>query len=378
LTNPNRRPSAAGFSVLELIVSLFVLAIVLVAMLGLFDATNRVARAQANVSDTQQAVRIGHDEMVRMTRMAGRGWMYWRLAGAPWAPNGKLNVVNNAGTSTFVNGSTTPALQVRPGTDVLRLSGVMNGSLFEITRPNGVFLTAALTIHETSPTGIEQDLDQLRQVAEDNGNTPFSVVAINQLGAINVYDALVTGEIPEAAPLPAGLTLTLQGVTVTSPIVVVGVLEEFAFYVRENGGEPRLSMARFMPGTNNPYGGVAANLQQDLADDIIDLQVALAIDTYVGTTLAGDKTIAPGEWYYDSAADPGPPPAFGVGGDLHYVRINTLGRTAGQDYQYISPPIARIEDHVFGESATPATPPERLERQHRRRLLTTLIDTRNM
>jgi hypothetical protein len=375
--NHTPRSSAAGFSVLELIVSMFVLAIVLVAMLGLFDATNRVARAQANVSDTQQAVRIGHDEMVRMTRMAGRGWMYWRLAGAPWAPNGKVRVVNNVSGSTFVDSSTTPALQVRPGTDVLRLAGVMNGSLFEVTRPSGVFLSPALTVREVSPTGIEQDIDQLRQTSDDSGSDPFQVVAINQLGAIDVYDALLTGDAATAPGESPGVVITLQGVTVATPIVVLGVLEEYAFYVRENDGEPRLSMARFVPGTNDPYGGIAANLQQDLADDIVDLQVALAVDRYVGTTLAGDKTIAADEWYYDSAADPGPLPDFGVAGDLHYVRISTLGRTAGQDYQYVAPPISRIEDHVYSEAASP-TGAQAIERQHRRRLLNTLVDTRNM
>jgi type II secretory pathway pseudopilin PulG len=366
------RLGSPGFSVLELVVAMFILSLVLIAMLGLFDATNRVARAQTNIADTQQAVRIAHDEMVRMTRMAGRGWMYSRAPGAAWDPAGKVAVTNNVTSGTTVDGSGDADLAVVPGTDILRLFGVINGSLFEVTRPGGVFLSPALEIDAKSPSGIVQPIEQLGLAQDDVGaGGSFNVLTVDRLGGVAIVQASVSDLDDE------GGTLTLAGVSVLIPIVLVGVLEEYAFYIRDNGGEPRLSMARFVPGSNLAYGGVAANLRQDVAHDIIDLQVALGIDRYLAGERIGDKAMAADEWYYDATADPGPVPVIGTEGDLFFVRINVLGRTAGRDFQHVAAPIARIEDHDYSEPDVP-TGADAVERNHRRRLLTTTVDARNL
>jgi len=63
----------------------------------------------------------------------------------------------------------------------------------------------------------------------------------------------------------------------------VGILEEYRFYIRQNPANPTASMltkAHFMPGTETAYpppGGSdpLVNLKIDLADNILDLQVAL-------------------------------------------------------------------------------------------------------
>src|SRR5262245_35003395 len=69
--DPSRRE--AGFTLVEMVIALFALVIVLLAMLSLFDFSNKIARAQINVAEMQQSIRIAQDEMIRTTRMSGRG-----------------------------------------------------------------------------------------------------------------------------------------------------------------------------------------------------------------------------------------------------------------------------------------------------------------
>ena len=381
------RPLArsAGFTVIEVVVALFVLVIVLVTMLALFDASNKMARAQIHVADLQQSLRIGHNQIVRMTRMAARGWVINRTG---WPVTNQVTITNNVGTSAFVDGSSTPDLKILPGTDVLRLRGVIAGSVFEPTNPAGVFLEPRLRLETTSPSGVKQDLEEIRR-ARDEGNV-FRLLLVSRQGEVGSADAVVQnlntsgGTVRDATLDYQPATAVETWVNSGHPIAITGIIEEYAFYIRENNGQPRLSMARFKPGTNLPYGGTASNLRQDIADDFLDLQVAMAIDKYTDTNLDlvidqkdhGDKNIAADEWFYTlgSAA----PPPLGTQGDLAFVRISTLARTQGRDFQYVSPPLTNIEDHSYGEPASPAAPAEVAARSHRRRFLQTVVDLRNM
>ncbi|HET9769011.1 MAG TPA: PilW family protein [Thermoanaerobaculia bacterium] len=374
-----RSRATAGFTVIEVVITLFVLVLVLVAVLALFDASNRMARTQIHLADLQQSLRVGHNEIVRMTRMASRGWVINRSS---WQATDQVRVTNNVSNSTFVDGSSTPALKVLAGTDILRIRGVIAGSVFEPTNPSGVFLEPRLRLETTSPSGVKQDLEEIKR-ARDEGNA-FRVLLVSRQGEVSSASANVqslnpaSGTVTDATIDYDPLTSLEKWVTDGHPIAITGIIEEYAFYIRENGGQPRLSMARFKPGTNLPYGGQAANLQQDIAADFLDLQVALAIDKYSNTNGDGvvdekdhgDHNIAADEWFYSTPGGPAPP-ALGTEGDLAFVRINTLARTQGQDFQYASPALPTIEDH---------TPPSEndADRRHRRRFLQTVVDLRNM
>ena len=56
---------SAGFTVMELAVSMLVLVVVLLGMLSLFDFSNRLSHVQTNVADMQQALRIAQQDAVR-------------------------------------------------------------------------------------------------------------------------------------------------------------------------------------------------------------------------------------------------------------------------------------------------------------------------
>ena len=135
----DRAARQAGFSLMELVVALFVLALVLVAMLGLFDMTNKVARAETHLSELQQSLRIGHNEMVKLVRMTARGWVIGQPA---WAAGQFVVVRDNVSAAAYIDGSTDVDLKILPGTDVLRIRGVINGSIFQPDLPAGIIWPA--------------------------------------------------------------------------------------------------------------------------------------------------------------------------------------------------------------------------------------------
>jgi len=159
----------------------------------------------------------------------------------------------------------------------------------------------------------------------------------------------------------------------------VGILEEYRYYVRDVGGTPRLSRARLYPGTEAAYAGDAGNLQVDLADNILDLQAAVGIDRD-GDRLISDTEDDADDWMYNAEADSPADPLLwnGPNRPLYYLRLSTLARTDRADPKYVSPAIAAIEDHVYAEPEEPADGDRRLERSHRRRLLRTVVDLRNL
>ncbi|MEO7973939.1 MAG: prepilin-type N-terminal cleavage/methylation domain-containing protein, partial [Thermoanaerobaculia bacterium] len=68
---PQRRQS--GFSLIELLIGMVIAIEILVAALTIFDVHNRMARVQLQITEMQQSVRVAQYDMVRATRLTGRG-----------------------------------------------------------------------------------------------------------------------------------------------------------------------------------------------------------------------------------------------------------------------------------------------------------------
>lgn len=138
------RPSSrAGFTLVEMIVVVFLLAIAMLGILAVFDASARLNKSEQEVADAQGAVRYGIYQMTRTIRMAGAGGLFVTqavlnrpdpaLPGITVAAGGGYDNVTGA-TVTNLSGQ---VLTVRPGTDMIEVRGVIFSPLLGFDLSSG-------------------------------------------------------------------------------------------------------------------------------------------------------------------------------------------------------------------------------------------------
>lgn len=416
------RKREAGFTLAELLVALAVTTILLLAVLATLDLNSRIARAQTNVSDMQQSSRVAQDQIVRLLRMAGRGSL--PLADAQPFPDGvALAVRDNVADNQFLVPTKTET-RILPGSDVLTVRGVF-GILYQINSAASVTYDNAanptkgwLTVYATAPGGAAQDLGPLKAAitapgvpealllsgAADDGihavvellPVPDSSMETNRV--ILAFNIKGTPKSDAYGKLSSGGSFPR---TSLQNIAFAGIVEEYRFYVREEHAvtadrnsdlTPRLSLARFFPGTDIPYVDEEGHARlDDLADNILDLQVAFGFDSSLGgrrsddiDNTGTDDTIletADGvndDWLYNASADKptdaawqnAPKPA------LQYVRVTTVARTDRRDHDYQAPLLTRNEDHSYATTDTATNTSG--ARMYRRRTQRTVVDVRNL
>ena len=416
----------AGFSLLELLLTLVVTLILFYGVLTTLDFNGRVTRVQTNVADMQQSLRIAQQEMVRVIRMAGRGTLPAADAvSAPFPTGVAVSIRNNvAANQVVVAGDNATAIV--EGTDVVTVRGVMSTPVYQIdiTSQNdqnsvGDFTleqvanptTGVVIIRAISPKGAPQDLTPIREaitkgvhealVLGSSLDDTFYIVVEMTGGTVNADSISVNFKLRGGNPADQYRALSRNGTLPAGfhAVAYAGILEEYAYYVRADRAidgdntstlTPKLSRARLYPGTGTAYVA-AENGRVDVADNIVDLQVSLGFDSsFSGRTtddadnLGADDQIveaangANDDWLFNGTTDDAtngawrtnPPP------NLYYLRVSTLARTDRRDPGYQAPLMPdRIEDQVF-TSASPLN--SRTERLYRRRLLQTVIDFRNL
>ena len=337
----------AGFTLVELLVSLAVTAVLILGVLATFDFSARLNRVQLHVADMQQSLRIAQNEIVKLARMTGRGTL---------PPAVAVQVVNNvpANYKLITGQDSTGVLE---GTDVLRLRGVFNSSLYQVEYLNPAVWddpdgsgNGAVVVLPTA-AGVPQDLAKLKEVATVGETivlvTPFDVVSVAKITGITEdkdvagvtgFEIRFTKDEADAVlgTLPAGLPAVAH----------VGVLEEHVFYVRSTGASgvaPSLARARMDPGMGLAYKDDEQYIAQDIADNIADLQVAL------GMGVAGQPELRVSTLARTDRADPG-----------KYVA--TLLPATIEDHAYPS-------NHAFNSAAG---------RRYRWRLMRTNVNMRNL
>lgn len=396
----------AGFTLIEALVSVAIMVVVLIGLLSLLEFNSRVAKAQINVSDMQQSLRAVQGDMVRQIRMAGRGGLGFReeplgpYAGMPVPLGPAIAVVNDVPDGVTLGGDTDAT--VRPGTDMLTVRGVLSTPLYQIepagdgdVRGARAAGTGSIIIRSVSPTGIPQDLDAIGEAVR-SGRPEALILISSGTDEIQAVVQITGGDAPEEDATEVRVDFTLTGThgadyLKLSPggqfsnglrtVAMAGLVEEYRYYIREPTAaepNPRLSRARFYPGTESPHAGDVTNLRQDLADNILDLQIAMALDRNLDTIIQ-EVPDATDDWLFNVEGDKEDDVQWNTdGADLYYLRLTTLARTDRLDPKYVSPPIAAIEDHVYDEPSEPADGDERLQRSYRRRLLRTVVDMRNL
>ena len=439
-TNPRR--SQAGFTVTEMVVSMIITVQIIVVALFMFDFNARVTRAQTQLADLQQSQRVAQQEIVRTVRLAGRGRFPVTRAALdgddqPVPPFGfAIQLVNNVQVSNQLvaeNFSSSPKAVV--GTDILVLRGVMTtpiltaasqGSMTLVPDDRATATRGTLTIDRITAFAIEQDLSAFQLAIDEGRNEALIIIAptgkhaivelntadsshtADQLtlefnikgGSAEVYRDLWANDSPGSNIFPMH-----KGAS------YVGILEEYRFYIREEFEAnpmldqtetelaPRLTRARLFPNTGLPWGVgsdpavLRVALEEDIADGVFDLQVALGFDSANGGQMS-DDTNADGDddriletvdgltddWLFNAAGDdPAAVPFLLAVGTrppkLHYVRVSTLTRATRPDWKYQSPVIPNLEDRDYSADATINS---ELARQYRRRSLQTTIDLRNL
>ncbi len=409
----------AGFTLLELSVSLLITVTILIGTLSLFDFSSRLARVQTNVSDMQQALRVSLQDTVRTVRMAGRGGM---PMGA--VPTGmSVSVRNNVPAGARIGGGATP--RILEGSDVLTVRGVFSSPIWQVNSTNPASFTVnassgVIQIATTTPTGIPQDLSALRAAVLAGAPEPLIVVsprdaamyAVVQLDP-STSDVNSNPDLYTVGFKITGGSFTTQYVGMSSGGVYpagltnaafVGLLEEYRYYVREERDipsdpnsdlSPRFSRARVFPGTENPYrldsdptvlNDAHPSWRQDIADNIMDMQLAMGFDSTLGGGAMTDDEGDTGDddrifesadgqnddWLYNDAQAFNP--ATWNGRSLYFIRLSLLARTDRRDPKHEAPRVTWIEDH----NLTSGRLNLRTERMYRRRLLQTVIDMRNI
>lgn len=407
---PGGRRREAGFTLIEALVSLLVMVMVLAGLLALLEFNSRLAKAQVNVAEMQQSLRVAQSDIVRQVRMAGRGGLPIRrpaTAGGYLGMNLPMDgtavaVRNNVDPGVTIGGNAAAA--VVPETDIVTVRGVINSPLYQVSwdEVDGDVGNARATgngqiiVRDVSRSGVPQDLGHLKQALANNrpealilvgpGNDEVHAVVQLTGGADNGDSVLLTFVTAGTAYANAYQRLAPGGEFPPGlrTVATVGILEEYQYYVRQDPNDlqtpPQLARARLYPGTDLAYAGAANNLTAALADNILDLQAALAID-WNDDLIITDNGDGTDDWLFNAPADSSPLDEnrwnATLGRRLYYLRINALARTDRIDPKYVSPPIDAIEDHVYNEPVDPADD-DRLDRSYRRRVLQTVVDLRNL
>ena len=420
--SPRLRDS--GFTLIEALVSMGLAIAVLVGVLTLFDRNNQIARAQTHIAQMQNELRVGQSEMMRLTRMAGRGG----LPRGPLPGGLAVGVRNNAppaGDARHIALGNASSPEVVAGTDVLMVRGAISGSVFQVNPLGGGFQVddpaapTEGTVRVEDPhstTGVAQSLTPLIDAIRDDPHAALLLVSPVDTWVVVEIDP-VTSVTDDPSNVVVGFKVGVLGgpdvrdkylelssgfPTTLRNVAHVGLLEEYRYYVREEraiAGDAssdlvaRLVKARFCPNTELPHAS-DPDFGNEVADNIVDLQLALGVD------LDGDGRIQEGkdapqagevskqddEWLFNTAAD-----LDGGGGPidplrwnpllgspaLAYVRLTTTARADRRDAGYLAPVLGRIEDKNFGVA------PHSFfntvgERRYRRRQQQTIVDMRNL
>jgi prepilin-type N-terminal cleavage/methylation domain-containing protein len=440
----------AGFSLIEMLIAMVIAVQLLVAALTVFDVHNKMARVQMQITEVQQALRVAQFDISRVVRLAGRGTLsstfttFTGPGGGEWLRSAAIEVRNNltddADREVAFGFTDTPL--VVEGTDMLTARGCMSGRLllvnnqtvgdFQIdTGVPGTVDFGEVTLRKVRPDMRNQYLGEFLEPGFDD---PIVIQSATSRGVYAVAE--VTGV---AGDLNA-VTLTLDwtsNLVPPNPMVnlpdpdmsasFVCVLEEYRYYIRENfavpGDDtsqilPRLSRARMIPGTELPYKNDIANLSLDVADQIFDLQIAMAFDTDWDVDGEGDGSTAdPGafiddndtlgaddvlyegaaddtrdtdDWLFNSSLDDAHHVNFRVNRasttrppQLLNLRINTVARTLRPDPGFIAPDFDAVVGHDWIEDQDMDAAPNDVwkqgqNRNYRRRMLRTNIDFGSM
>lgn len=354
--------SASGFTLIEILAVVAILAAVMVGLLQILDRSSIVSKTQSDMARMTENLRFMVDGIVRNMRMTGTGGLPLLAPGTGGALNvTAINVLDNVGTGGFsVIDAGGKLWRATPGTDVLTIRGVIGGFVYDV--PGTTHITGyygagdnnfVVTLTEESPftPGRVQPLPSLVQTG-----TPVLftllwempvVVGVGQERYFSKYnigivsqDASPTGTSPDrelqlqidTANTEYQEILSLNEGGDFEPfqqeyVITAGLLDDLIYFVSTNlDGNSALFLWK-----------QADNTVIELVDQIHSLQIALGIDlnndgqiTEIGAASNDD------EWFYNAANETTATAAQIA--LLREVRVSLIGRTTYPDLQFSTAP----------------------------------------
>lgn len=364
-----------------MIVVTLLLAVAMLGLLAVFDASARINKNETDVADAQGAVRYGIYQMTRVIRMAGSGSLYVTQAVLNHADSALPGILpagasyDNAAGVTVI-GTDGNTYTVRPGTDLIEVRGVILSPLVgfdQQTGCNGCTGTQDVTVRPI--TG-----DPLigQHVNNDATNRP-QFTAIDSHGAatgplpmlVIVEDGNTDLHVGCSDPLPGGATRYPQPVynvgviTSATTLATNGQFNDVDFggttgprfntELPSGASQPAIPIAKVRRAgilddivffvTTDPTGldptGIHPFLAQGirrgnafeitrLADDVEDMQVAYGIDTNADNALTVIPVVAP-------APNVDPNVSTAAGGDEWVPNVAGEAPLVDSDFQTQSP-----------------------------------------
>lgn len=435
------RDTSAGYTLLEALVTLFIIAEILVAVLVLFDFNSRVGRTQNQVAELQQTQRVGQNAVVQLVRTTGRGGLgRGDLPGVwgetiPDVPGGlAISVRTDLGGDGDPVGTTEivpdwpDSPRGVPGTDVLTVRGVLTNPLWffssatsaiSVTLDAGVPASGQFQIlRGYQPVGLEstgvalnQDFTALEEAIAANRPEALLLTSASDASVYAIVELIPGASVVNATNLIISFAILggthSDSYTAARPFPVslanaytLAILEEYRIYLREPTGgfdlagvggdpdnqglgrrSPELTMARTYPFTNVPYANDDANLAVGVAENLYDLQIALGIDLNGDGEVTENADLAQDEWLGNHESDLAlvwnPAGPPPPRPPLLMVRLTTLGITDRPDPGYRAPTHTQLEDHIYADDDIDVINAEVMT-SFRRRVLQTQIDLRGM
>lgn len=377
---------ARGFSLVEMLVGMAIMALVIGGFLSLLDTSAKISKAQSATSEVQENLRYVMAHLVRWTRMAGAGGLPVMVGpgNAVWVPPNSpgrpvaVEVINNVSAGTQVGGR-----NVLPGTDILTLRGAFTGVIKDLqtsnTNPNrkGEFsyadLDGSFKVPLEDVAGSPQDLADLEMMIDDSKSPPLWVPVVFATRSIMGID-LSGGRRRAIMQYGVGIVTTKDPANREFGFRTVADLDAQAEYLSMNpvGGFPTQlnaegTVSRVAVITDHSFfislddDGVptlyerdsVADLTQPVAQDVVDLQVALGCDVD-GDGVAVENLSDPAndEWLLNGPGEDindtvgGMPGADRLYAYLGEVRISLATRIPVHDPRFVQPEV----DPVTGAS----------------------------
>jgi prepilin-type N-terminal cleavage/methylation domain-containing protein len=420
--------ASAGFTLIEMIVVTLLLAIAMLGILAVFDASARINKSESELADAQGNVRFGVYQMTRVIRMAGAGGLHVRQAIVTKTPAGLAGITagkqydNVSGvTVTDINSTGHP---VRNGTDMIEVRGVILSPLYSLLGNgcggcNGASASLAIPDQANNaqlPAGLHYNNDDTNR-PQFNASMAYTS---NVSAGSPMFFLVASGEdqsigcsTPPAFPrypLPIyNVALLTSAATRTANTLTFSALNFTNAQAEQlNGPDPAGGATTPIRITNLSRGGVLDDIVYfiddtdpqhpalaqgtrrgdkfdvvPIADDVEDMQIAYGIDLNgdgvdpgISTASGGDEWTpnVNGEAYTDI-------PSFIQAGttcpNLHSVMISLLAKSKNPDPNYRAPSATgfRLMNVAPAPTAIPMTAVT--NGNYRRRVQTLRIALRN-